>query len=278
MDRIPFGVSRLDAIIGGGAPAGSVVLLAGQAGAGAREFCYTSTTVNGLAHTDDDQFELHYGEVDERATIPEEIHYVSFTANGDELRQEIRYAMSDDLVDAGVETVKFEDLSQEYFQLSAIPREWYTRRTQSITDLGQGSDRRGVLEALGEYLNANAEGNLVLIDSLTDLARAPNEHLDWSDISLLVKGLQKASRNWNGLILVLVNEDAITDAEMGSLMGAADGTIAFEWETGGNERDRVMFVREFRGVLSRLEEEDIIRFETEIHDGGFDISNVRKIR
>jgi hypothetical protein len=39
-----------------------------------------------------------------------------------------------------------------------------------------------------------------------------------------------------------------------------------------------MFVREFRGVLSRLEEEDIIRFETEIHDGGFDISNVRKIR
>ena len=75
-----------------------------------------------------------------------------------------------------------------------------------------------------------------------------------------------------------MNQEALTDTQMGSLMGAADGTIAFEWETGGNERDRVMFVREFRGVLSRLEAEDIIRFETEIHDAGFDISNVRKIR
>ena len=135
-----------------------------------------------------------------------------------------------------------------------------------------------MLEALGEYLNEHATGNLVVIDSLTDLARAPNEHLDWSDITLLVKGLQKASRAWDGLILVLVNQEALSDTQMGSLMGAADGTIAFEWETGGNERDRVMFVREFRGVLSRLEQEDIIRFETEIHDAGFDISNVRKIR
>jgi KaiC/GvpD/RAD55 family RecA-like ATPase len=278
MDRVPFGVSRLDDIIGGGAPPGSVVLLAGDVGAGAREFCYTSASVNGLAHTDDEQFDLHYGEVDDRATVPEGIHYVSFTDSGEELRQEIAFTMSGDIVEAGGEAVTFADFSQEYFQLSAIPREWYTRRTQTITDLGRENDRRGVLEALGEYLNEHAPGNLVVIDSLTDLARAPNEHLDWSDVSLLVKGLQKASREWNGLILVLVNQEALTDEEMGSLMGATDGTIAFEWETGGNERDRVMFVREFRGVLSRLEEEDIIRFETEIHEGGFDISNVRKIR
>ncbi|WP_135828851.1 RAD55 family ATPase [Halorussus halobius] len=278
MDRVPFGVSRLDDIVGGGAPPGSVVLLAGEAGAGAREFCYTAATVNGLAHGDSDKFELHYGEVSDRASVPEEIHYVSFTANGDELRREIEFAMSEDIVRSGVEAVDFADFSQEYFQLSAIPREWYTHRTQSITDLGKGSDRRDVLEALGEYLSRHAPGNLVVIDSLTDLARAPNEHLDWSDISLLVKGLQKASRAWDGLILVLVNQEAMTDEHMGSLMGAADGTIAFEWETGGNERDRIMFVRDFRGVLSRLEAEDIIRFETEIHEGGFDISNVRKIR
>ena len=278
MDRVPFGVSRLDDIIGGGAPPGSVVLLAGDAGAGAREFCYTAATISGLAHADDDLFSLHYGEVDDRAAVPEAIHYVSFTANRDELRREIEFTMSEDIVRAGVDAVEFADFSQEYFQLSAIPREWYTRKTQSITDLGRGNDRRDVLEALGEYLNRHASGNLVVIDSLTDLARAPTEQLGWSDISLLVKGLQKASRAWDGLILVLVNREALTDEEMGSLMGAADGTIAFEWETGGNERDRIMFVREFRGVLSRLEEEDIIRFETEIHDGGFDISNVRKIR
>jgi hypothetical protein len=37
-------------------------------------------------------------------------------------------------------------------------------------------------------------------------------------------------------------------------------------------------VKQFRGVLSRLEEEDIIQFETDISDAGFDISDVRKIR
>jgi hypothetical protein len=39
-----------------------------------------------------------------------------------------------------------------------------------------------------------------------------------------------------------------------------------------------MVVRQFRGVLSRLEAESIVRFETEISDTGFDISDVRKIR
>jgi hypothetical protein len=39
-----------------------------------------------------------------------------------------------------------------------------------------------------------------------------------------------------------------------------------------------MFVKEFQGVLSRLEAENIIRFETEVHEGGFDVSGVRKIR
>ncbi len=79
-------------------------------------------------------------------------------------------------------------------------------------------------------------------------------------------------------MLVLVNQESLTETQMGTLTGAADGTLNFEWESGGNERDRTMFVREFRGVLSRIEAEDILRFETEIHDAGFDISNVRKIR
>jgi len=76
----------------------------------------------------------------------------------------------------------------------------------------------------------------------------------------------------------LVNTDSITDREFGALMDAAGGTLQFTWESGGSQRARTMFVREFRGVLSRLEAENIVRFETEIHDGGFDISDVRKIR
>jgi hypothetical protein len=61
-------------------------------------------------------------------------------------------------------------------------------------------------------------------------------------------------------------------------MDAADGTLQFEWESGGSKRARTMVVQEFSGVLSQVERENIVRFETEIHDGGFDVSDVRKIR
>lgn len=277
MSQIPFGVARLDDVIGGGAPRGSVVLLAGEAGAGAREFLYTAATVNGLAHADEEQFDLHYGNVDEDV-LPEEIHYVSFTSSEAELRTEISYTMDTKLVEAGLDAVEFYDLSPEYFQLSPIPREWYAAERQSIRELSNREERRGVLETFGDYLSEHAPGNLVLVDSLTDLVTMDDDRVDPSDVTLLLKGLQKASRRWNGVILAHVNLGCLSDAELGAMMGGTDGTLAFEWESGGNERSRTMFVKEFRGVLSRLEDEDIVRFETEIHEGGFDITDVRKIR
>jgi len=278
MARIPFGISRLDDQIGGGAPSGSLVLLAGEAGAGAREFLFTSAVMNGLASGDPELFDLHYGDVGAAASVPEEIHYVSFTASRDELHREISLTMDEEVVEAGLESVQFEDLSPEFFQLSPVPREWYVGQTRSITDLGQESERRDVIEAFADYLDDNAADSLVVVDSLTDLVGARQNDMEFSDIVLAIKGLRKAVRSWNGLILIHVSQEALSDVDLGDLVTSVDGTIQFEWETGGNERVRTMFVREFRGVLSQLEEDDIVQFETEIHEAGFDVSNVRKIR
>lgn len=278
MSRIPFGIARLDSRIGGGSPAGSVVLLAGESGAGAREFLYTSAVMNGLEGADPDLFDLHYGELSGAAAPPESIHYLSYTADERTLSTEIEYTMDDELVAAGLDPVTFEDLSGEYFQLSPVPREWYGPSHRTITDLGKDSSRRGVLTATADYLDEHAAGGLILIDSLTDLLAARGRHHSISDLVLTLKGLRRAAREWGSLILLLLTKDAVTDQELGNLMTAVDGTLQFEWETGGNERVRTMYVPEFRGVLSQLEEEDIIRFETEIHDAGFDVSNVRKIR
>jgi archaellum biogenesis ATPase FlaH len=278
MTRIPFGIARLDSRIGGGAPAGSVVLLAGESGAGAREFLYTSAVMNGLETSDPELFSLHYGDRSPAASRPDSIHYLSYTAGERTLSTEIEYTMDDELVSAGLEPVTFEDLSNEYFQLSPVPREWYGPSHREITDLGQDADRRGVLTATADYLDEHAGGGLILIDSLTDLLAARGRHHSISDLVLTLKGLRRVAREWGSLILLLLTKDAVTDQELGNLMTAVDGTLQFEWETGGNERVRTMYVPEFRGVLSQLEEEDIIRFETEIHDAGFDVSNVRKIR
>jgi KaiC/GvpD/RAD55 family RecA-like ATPase len=278
MARIPFGIARLDSIIGGGAPPGSVVLLTGEAGAGAREFLHTSAAMNGLYHEDREAFELHYGDVAAAAEPPPEIHYISFTAGRDHIEQELSYTMDEDLARTAVEHIQVRDLSPEYFQLSPIPREWYAGEAQSVSDLASRERLETALSALGEYLGEHAAGNLVVIDSITDLVAAVSDDMSWSDIALLMKGVQKAAYDWGGLILMLVQRETLEATELGHLMDATSGTFQFEWESGGSKRARTMFVKEFRGVLSRLESENIIRFETEVHEGGFDVSGVRKIR
>jgi KaiC/GvpD/RAD55 family RecA-like ATPase len=278
MDRIPFGIARLDSIIGGGAPPGSVVLLSGEAGAGAREFVHTSAAMNGLYYGDSEMFDLHYGDLEASASPPDEIHYISFTADSDDLEREMSYTMNEDLIRSASDHVHFRDLSPEYFQLSPIPREWYAGKTRTVNDLATEERRDTAPEALADYLSANAAGNLVVIDSVTDLVAAVSDEMTWSDIALLMKGIQKAAYDWGGLILLLVQEETLAPTELGHLMDAASGTLQFGWESGGSKRARTMFVKEFRGVLSRIEAENIIRFETEVHDGGFDVSGVRKIR
>jgi len=281
MDRIPFGISRLDDIVGGGAPAGSVVLVATESGAGGREFLHTSAVVNGLAVGDErDHYELHYGDLDDRAGDPGEVHYVSFTSGAAHVRREMRFVLDGELVEAGADHVAFADLSPEYFNLSPVPREWYAQETDSIEALARRRDRGSAFDALGDYLDEHAAGNLVLLDSVTDivgLVRGSSAY-DWSDLTLLLQGLKKASYRWGGLVLMLVNTDTLADEELGILMDASDGALLFEWAAGGSERARTLVVRQFRGVLSQLEAENIVRFETEIGGSGLDISDVRKIR
>ena len=278
MEDIPFGISRLDSLLEGGAPPGSVVLLSGESGAGAREFVYTSAAMNALAHTNDDLFDLHYGDLPEGALLAPEVHYVSFTSSKDTLEQELRYTMSDDIVDDAIDHIQYQDLSVEYFQSSRIPQDWYLGRTTDLSDLSGGGNREKVLSVLGDYLTEHASGNLVIFDAITDLLSALGDDLEWQDIPMLIRGLKRAAAQWGGLILVLASEETLTPTRLVQLSDAASGTINFSWETGGSKRARVMVVQQFRGVLSRLEDEDIVQFESEIHEGGYDLSNVRKIR
>jgi len=278
MDRIPFGVKQLDSIINGGAPTGSVVLLSGEAGAGSREFMHTSAVINGLAQKDPEQFDLYYGEPSDRAILPEQVHYLSFTASEGQLTEEMRLAMDDEVLDAGLAGVEFHDLSERYFHMSPVPREWYADRTPSIKDLRTRHDREDLLGALGTTLSRIAPDNLVVIDSLSDLVAATGEDIEWSDITFLVSGIQKAAHNWGGLILLHLNYETLSAARTGQLSEAAHGTMEFSWASGGSTRSRTLVVKQFRGVLSQIEDENIVQFETELGDAGFDISDVRKIR
>ena len=278
MERIPFGIRQLDSIINGGAPAGSVVLLSGEAGAGSREFMHTSALINGLEQVDGELHDLYYGDRSADAVAPEEVHYISFTASESQLVSEMRLAMDDEVVDKGSQAVEFHDLSERYFHISPVPRDWYADETASITDLRARHEREDLLGTLGMVLNEVAANNLVIIDSLSDLASAMGDEIDWSDISSIVQGLQKAAHRWGGLLLVHVNPETLSSVQHGQLVDASHGTMEFAWESGGSTRARTLVVQQFRGVLSQIEDEDIVQFETELGEAGFDISDVRKIR
>lgn len=278
MSQIPFGISRLDSIIGGGAPPGNVVMLTGEFGAGAREFLYTTTVMNALYHRDRELFDLYYGDVHSDAEIPPAVHYLSFTDDETYLRREMSYTMDEEIVEAAAPGIDFRDFSPEYFQFSPVPREWYVGKSASVHDLGQNHSRDDLLSALGEYLTQHAADSLVAIDSLTDLVGAITDDMSWSTIAMVMKGLAKAAYRWGGMIVLLVSEETLTETQLGMLMESAGGTLRFTWETGGSQRARTMVVEEFRGVLSQLEDDNIVRFEVEIHEAGLDVSDVRKIR
>jgi len=280
MDRIPFGIRQLDTTIGGGTPPGSVVLLAGEGGAGSREFMYTSALMNALVEGDPDLHDLYYGDLARDAVPPEEVHYVSFTAGESHLVDEMSLTMDEEIIESGFSGVTYHDLSGQYFHRSPIPRDWYADQTTDITELRSHQERDDILGTLGELLTEHAAGNLVVVDSLTDLVSTAgrDQPLDWSDIAFLVKGLQKGANRWNGLILVHVNRETVSDTEYGQLLDGVAGTLEFSWASGGSTRARTLVVKQFRGVLSSIADEDIVQFETEIGDDGFDISDVRKIR
>jgi KaiC/GvpD/RAD55 family RecA-like ATPase len=278
MDRIPFGIRQLDTIIDGGAPPGSVVLLSGESGAGSREFMYTSAVMNGLAKGDEELYDLYYGDLAAGASLPEEIHYVTFTGDEDQFYREMDRTMDEEIVEGALPQVEFVDMAEQFFHESPVPRTWYADATRHIRDMAGRHEREGVLSALGEYLDENATGNLVVLDSISDLIGALGNERGWADVNYLMKGLQKAAHSWNGLILVHVNHETVTPEQHGQLIDAVNGAMMFEWETGGSERARTLVFKKFRGVLSRIEDENIITFETEIGDAGFDISDVRKIR
>lgn len=277
MTRLPFGVRRLDALCDGGAPAGSLVLLAGEPGAGARTFMTTAVVVNGLARTDPERFELTYGDLPDGARTPEEIHYVSLTSGQASLEREWQRVFDPAVVTAALEAVNVIDLSDRYFAGTRVPSAGDADRFGDIP-VDELADDRDLLDALWESIEAHATAGLVAIDSLTALGTLPEEQATWRELAVLSRALRRAADDWGGLVLLLLNEGSLSRQALAQLMSAVDGTFRFEWAAGGHEIDRTLVIEQFRGVLSTIDDEDIVRFETGVDGDGFRLSDVRKIR
>jgi len=271
---IPTGVQSFDPVIKGGFPAGAFVLLLSEVGAGGSEFMYSSILMLAQLKKEGVRQKPNYH-------LPERIVYISFTKSRENVLQSISTLNIAD-ISALEETLTFVDLSSVYFAKTQVPLHWTTDTggALALKDFKSGGRHRSLFEALIDTLETLAPHSLVVIDSLTDLLRSSSsDNLSWADLVSLLKGIERMSKLWNATVYASLTANIFEPCKEEEVMDCVDGVLVFGWQsTGANQRQRMMYIKKFRGLMPFLEEDNVVQFETRVSAShGFEMSNIREI-
>jgi KaiC/GvpD/RAD55 family RecA-like ATPase len=263
------GISSLDPILDGGVPPGSVILLLGDLGAGNYEFVYSSI-VNSLDPAKTGSQKGHQ--------VPTEICYITFTRVKEDIKNEILQSFHADGLGNMVDTIRFEDLSEHYFDHSVVPDEWYSH-SDVFTRLQKRTGQEGIIVRLSKVIDSVRPGGLVVLDSVTDLATQSSHADAWNNMTGFLRGLQRVSKVRGITSYLLLSSGILDSSRERELADIADAVLLFRWEeTQGARRQRVMYFEKFRGVMPHLEERDLVKFAVRISvTNGFEVSNIRVI-
>ncbi len=254
--KVPTGIADLDSIVNGGFPAGSTVLLNGDIGAGMLEYVYTAASKLAIVHDRPHMRRYFLGHACDDSILPERICYVTFARPRDVILQEVAASFNEEFATAFAERAEFQDFSAAYFRNTVVPSNW----THQETPFDAKSEN--VLESLVEYLDQNGHDALVVIDSLTDLVEA--ETVELRDLVTTVKGLQRAAKEWGGIVYLLLTRGILERRLEQRIIDSVDGCLVFEWRTYANSsrRQRSMYLEKFTQVLPHLNRDKIARFPT----------------
>lgn len=271
IQRMPTGLISLDPILDGGVPPGSVMLLLGDTGAGSYEFVYSSI-VNLLSNP-----KVPAGDAGSLVP-PAQIRYITFTRRNDDVRQEMTRSFPSADIDGISEKILFDDLSEIYFDNSVVPDDWYSRG-DIMSRLQKRAERAGILAQLAGALNATEPNSLVVIDSVTDIATQCSTPNLWKNLTSLLRGLQRVAKQRNLTMYLLLTHGILDEVKENEIADIVDAVLLFRWEeTTGARRQRVMYFEKFRGVMTHLEERDLVKFAVRISTtGGFEVSNIRVV-
>jgi KaiC/GvpD/RAD55 family RecA-like ATPase len=268
-EKMPTGIESLDPILDGGVPRGSVILLVGDLGAGNYEFVYSSL-VNTL--------NVRKGSAPEGIIVPKEVRYVSFTRLKEDVKQEILNSLNIEGLKDFVDTIRFDDLSDHYFDDSIVPDEWYSKgdiKTRMQTRSGHES----IFVRLSKVIDAALPESLVVLDSVTEIATQCNTPALWTNLTGFLRGLQRVAKQRGITLYLLLSRGILDSAKEKELADIADAVLLFKWEESSSaRRQRVMYFEKFRGVMPHLEERDLVKFAVRISTtSGFEVSNIRVV-
>jgi KaiC/GvpD/RAD55 family RecA-like ATPase len=254
--RIPTAIADLDTIVNGGFPAGSTILLAGEAGAGQQEYVYTSAAKLSIVRESPHLRHYFLGHACEGSEMPSGVRYVTFARSKEDILMELKASFNREFYEAIRDHTVFKDLSAHYFRHTIVPPSWtYQEPTLDLT-------QRSLLEALVEFLEVEAQGNMVIIDSITDLLEV--EAVELKDLVATVKGIQRASKRWDGLVYLLLNRGTLERKHEVMFFNSVDGVLTFEWKAfrTSSTRQRYMYLEKFTSVLPHLALRKIAKFPT----------------
>jgi KaiC/GvpD/RAD55 family RecA-like ATPase len=270
LKKSPTGIESLDPVLQGGFPSGSLVLLLGEMGAGEIEFAISS-----IARL------LNRPKQDTGMLFPNKVCYVSLTRGKDDVMKEIALSFPE-FYNVLKDRLEFKDFSESFFARSFIPINW---RSSSQTELTFESlkwcpEEENLIVALIDYLDKKAYGSIVIIDSLTVLAQHCLGRMEWKDLIIFLRGLQKASKKWDGLVYTMLTEGIFEKSKQEEILDCMDAVIVFEWDKQmTSKRQRIMYMKKFRGLLPVLDQDNIVNFETQISSQkGFEVSNIKRVR
>ena len=196
----------------------------------------------------------------------------------EDIRKEILQSFHVEGLDRMVDTIRFEDLSELYFDNSVVPDEWYSH-SDIFTRLQKRSGHENILVQLSNVINSVQPGSLVVLDSITDIATQSRTRIPGITLTGFLRGLQRVSKQRGITSYLLLSQGILDSSQERELADIADAVLLFSWEeTQGARRQRVMYFEKFRGVMPHLEERDLVKFAVRISTtSGFEVSNIRVI-
>ena len=250
--RIPTGVPDFD-FLTGGLPAGSVVLLLGEAGAGHQEFALTSAVHLMLHYDEPDLHQFYLGSAKGPFVYPEGIAIVSISRSKEQLIGELRESFQGTYPTVLLRHLVFHDLSATYFRDSVVPEAWASLPGPLLgRSPGPEGTRDGPVRALANALDACGERNVVVVDSLTDLLVRGG--VEPNDLLTLLKGLRRRAKEWGGLVYLLLSAGVVPPPVEQAVIDSVDGVLRFRWSASASSshRNRAMVIEKFMPVLARL--------------------------
>lgn len=273
--RIPTGVADFDSIIQGGMPAGSLVLLLGDVGGGGLEFALTSAAKIGIVKEFPETRAFMLGDAGKNGILPEKMCYVTFSRSRDDLLREVKMSFNKDFYESLKNNLVFRDFSKNYFMHSVVPMAWVDSEESGVF-----SDKKedGLMASFVDFLDGNAPGSVIIIDSLTDLV--VSETINFQDVIALLKGMQRMSKKWGSVIYVMLTDEILDRKRQQMVIDSVDGVLKFEWAKfhHTSKRQRYLYVEKFMSVLPHLDQERIARFATLItSQSGFVVINTERV-